>query len=370
VGEKISQKIDKDGGKLASADGRMELIIPQDAVSKKTNISIQPVINNLSPGKGNAYQLEPSGITFQKPLQIIFHYSAKESPGELPDLRGIAWQDDKGQWYSLDSSTVDTTARTVTGYISHFSTWVFFDYFNLEPTSARVKVSKKLRLEVICTYPGGLSDNFKAEMMQKMKFSSYANGIRGGNAVVGTVSSVAGSNDHRFLDYTAPATVPDNNPVAVSVEVSNVTFNGRTYSKLKLVSNITIYDKSYEITVIGYNKQNVGRCTISGIDSSTCYDIGPIDIAGASKITVVPANPPQHPYPFVTIYFIKTIAIIPGMAVDPCGGNIGASVPAWPMPAAVPMVLAFEAKDEEYTVAKQGGDNGFEIKVKPLKEDQ
>lgn len=95
VGEKLSQKIDKDGGKLVSPDGRMELIIPQDALSKKTNISIQPVINTLSPGKGSAYQLEPSGVTLQKPLQVIFHYSQKESPGELPDLRGIAWQDDK-----------------------------------------------------------------------------------------------------------------------------------------------------------------------------------------------------------------------------------------------------------------------------------
>jgi hypothetical protein len=37
---------------------------------------------------------------------------------------------------------------------------------------------------------------------------------------------------------------------------------------------------------------------------------------------------------------------------------------------AVPLVLVFEAKDEEYIVAKEGTDNGFEIKVKPVKEDQ
>jgi len=405
VGEKISQKIDKDGGKLISPDGRMELIIPQDVVSKKTNISIQPVINNLSPGKGNAYQLEPSGITFQKPLQIIFHYSAKESPGELPDLRGIAWQDDKGQWYSLDSSMVDTTARTVTGYISHFSTWVFFDYFNLEPTSARVKVSKKLRLEVICTYPGGLSDNFKAEMMQKMKFSTYVNGTRGGNAAVGTVSSVAGSNDHRFLDYTAPGSVPDNNPVAVSVEASNITFNRKTYSKLKLVSNITIYDKSYEIKVIGYNKQNVLQCVISSIDSSTCLlqlngnrskllDIqnmnvkititscqcnvreinpgsgtGPVNIIGASKIDIAPANPPNKPYALITVYFIRNVGIIPGMAKDPCGNMGPNSMPPMALPA-VPFAVQFEDDEKEHLV--KGGDdkNGFEVRVKPVKEDQ
>jgi hypothetical protein len=56
------------------------------------------------------------------------------------------------------------------------------------------------------------------------------------------------------------------------------------------------------------------------------------------------------------------------MAVDPCLGHPGLSVPSMPMPA-LPMLLAFEAKDEEYTVAKEGTDNGFEIKVKPAKED-
>jgi len=404
TGEKVSEKIDRDGGKLVSSDGRMELIMPPDAVSKKTNVSIRSVVNTLSPGKGDAYQLEPSGISFQKPVRMIFHYSAKEDAA-MPELRNIAWQDEKGQWYVLDSCVVDTVARTVTGSINHFSTWVFFDYFNLTPTTARVKVGNKLRLEVICTYPGGLSDNFKTEMLQKIKFSSYVNGIRGGNAVVGTASSVLGSNDHRFLDYTAPATVPDNNPVALSVEASNITFNRKTYSKLKLISNILIFDKSYEITVIGYNKQHTGTCTLSGVDSSTFIlqlngsrskvvdiqnmnykltisgcpckvtevnagsAIGPVNILGATKIDIVPASPPQKPYVFIRIYFIRNMGAIPAMVGDPCGGNVGNRSPVMALPA-VPMVVLFEAKDEPYTVTKEGTDNGFEIKVKPVKEDQ
>ncbi|HEY7161192.1 MAG TPA: hypothetical protein VH815_08025, partial [Acidobacteriota bacterium] len=137
AGEKISQNVDKDGGKIVSADGRMELIIPQDALASKTNISIQPVKNTLSPGQGNAYELEPSGISFQKPLQLIFHYSQGESIDITPGLTEIAWQDDKGQWYQLENSIVDTVARTVTGSITHFSTWVFFDSFILQPTTAR-----------------------------------------------------------------------------------------------------------------------------------------------------------------------------------------------------------------------------------------
>jgi hypothetical protein len=239
TGEKITQKIDKDGGKIVSADNQVELIIPQDALPKKTDISIQSLENTLTPGKGNSYQLEPSGITFQKPLQIVFHYSPKEDV-TIPELRNIAWQDEKGQWYGLDSCAVDTKARTVTGWITHFSTWVFFDYFNLTPTAARVKVSKKLQLQITCTYPGGLSDQLKTSILQQLKFATYVNGIRNGNGLVGTVSSIKNVGNDRFTGYTAPAAVPDNNPVALSVEASNITFNRKNYSKLKLVSNITI----------------------------------------------------------------------------------------------------------------------------------
>ncbi|MDP4260994.1 MAG: hypothetical protein Q8941_00570, partial [Bacteroidota bacterium] len=194
------------------------------------------------------------------------------------------------------------------------------------------------------------------------------------------------------------------NPVAVSVETSNVKWNGRSHPRLKLVSNITIIDKSFEITVTGYNKQHVLQCTISSFDTSTCIlqlagkntklvdiqntpikvivsscpcdikeinpgnNIGPINIVGAYKLDVKPADPPQHPYPFITVYFIRNMGSVPGMSVGPCVHQPPYSWPSIALPA-VPMVLAFEAKDEEYTVVKEGTDNGFEIKVKPAKED-
>lgn len=407
AGEKISQKINKDGGKLVSADGRVELLIPPDAVSSKTNISIQPVTNTLAPGSALAYELQPAGITFQKPLQITFHYSDKEAAGLMPQLKAIAWQDETGQWYQLDNSVVDTLNKTITGNITHFSTWVFFDSFLLQPTSARVKVNKQLDLIIVCTLPkpetaGGVITD--GTLPQSIKFLTYVDGIRGGNAVVGKTSAVIGKSI-RNVKYTSPASVPDNNPVALSVEATNIRWNGRNYSRLKLISNITIYDKSYEIKVTGHNKENVLQCVITSFDTSTCIlqlngnktklvDIqnmnqkitisncqcnvrelnpggstGPVNIVGAAKITVTPANPPQKPFATVMIYFIRNMGVIAGMAVDPCLGHNGASVPGMPLPA-VPFVLQFDAKDEEQTIMEGGDDkNGFKVTVKPLKED-
>lgn len=403
AGERVSQKFDTDGGKLISSDGKMELVIPQHDLSKKTTISIQPVANKLSE-RGIAYQLEPSGIIFQKPLQIIFHYSTKEYPA-MPGLRNIAWQDDTGQWNALDSSVVDTVNRTVSGNITHFSTWVFFDYFNLNPTSARVKVGKKLQLQIVCTYPGGLSDEFRNNILKQMKFSTYVNEIHGGNAGVGTVSSVLGTTEYRVINYTAPAMVPDNNPVAVSVEVSNVTFNRTTYSKLKLVSNITVFDNAYDILVKGFNQQSVLSCVVNSIDSSKCTlvlngkkskleDIenindqvssngcrckveeinkgnnsGPINIEGASKVDITPANPPGKPYRVITVYFVRSVGVMPGWHAPPCGHTNDVVTPPMALPA-LPFVLSWEDDGKEHLIKSGDEKNGFEIRVKPVKGDE
>jgi hypothetical protein len=63
------------------------------------------------------------------------------------------------------------------------------------------------------------------------------------------------------------------------------------------------------------------------------------------------------------------MGIIPGWIAYPCGHTNTVVTPPMPLPA-LPFVLAFEGKDEEYIVTKQGDDNGFEIKVKPVKDQE
>lgn len=414
VGEKKIEKMNKDGGKLISPDGRMELIIPPGSLPSKTNISIQATTNMAPGGRGISYQLEPSGIQFLQPAQIIFHYTDKDFDGSMETLQGISFQDEKGQWYRLKNPSLDTINKTISGNITHFSTWGLFDFCEIKPAAARVKVGKKLSLSIIINYPpgdpsahstGANDDDILAAPAAKLAAvvkTWAANGVTGGNNIYGTISPVHGNQ----VTFTAPATVPDRNPVDVTAE-ANASFeiDGAKFNKLKLVSHITIIDKSYEITVTGYNKQNVLQCTITSQDTSTCIlqlngsksklqDIqnmnfkvtisncpcnvrelnpgqskGPVNIIGATKIDVVPANPPQKPYATVTIYFIRNMGMIGGMAVDPCAGHGGTSFPAMPFPA-VPFVLQFDAKDEEQTIMKGGDDkNGFEVKVKRIDPD-
>jgi hypothetical protein len=79
-------------------------------------------------GNGKAYRLEPSGIEFQKPLELLFHYDPGEPEDSTEILMGIAMQDDKGQWYGLNEVSLDTVAKTISGNINHFSTWAPFEH--------------------------------------------------------------------------------------------------------------------------------------------------------------------------------------------------------------------------------------------------
>ena len=52
MGVSNSATIDATGGTIFSADGRLEIIIPANALSASTTISIQPITNTIPQGCG------------------------------------------------------------------------------------------------------------------------------------------------------------------------------------------------------------------------------------------------------------------------------------------------------------------------------
>jgi hypothetical protein len=188
-GEKTENKITKEGGSLQSSDGKVELIFPAGAVTKKTTISIQPVTSHAPNGGAKAYQMEPSGIHFQQAVEIIFHYRDEDTEGSLADLMSIAMQDDKGLWSSLDNVVLDTVSKTIKATISHFSSYVNYQKAKIFPSFAKAKVNGSLRLRIIYTAdpdddmltPLGTTEMNNAEVWS-------VNGIPRGNSAVGLVS--------------------------------------------------------------------------------------------------------------------------------------------------------------------------------------
>ncbi len=414
-------KIGKEGGSFNSSDGKITLIIPQGAVSKKTTFSIQPITNLMPNGNGLAYRLEPSGIQFQKPVQLVFHYDEEEAKDTMQLLMGIAMQNDKGQWCSLKDFTVDTVAKTLSGNINHFSDWSKFDAIKITPDQKRLKVKYTLHLSITGLEPSPEQkegDELAPLIRTPKKAVWRVNNIIKGNDIVGTLTLGTANYVESSNVYKAPAQVPKQNPVAVSVKLEGLTikFNGINFNSLRLVSNILIYDNAYEVKMISsmdgtagsmfgkltykdsgsfvvsitgkeakliekVNKNTPdkldyeGKCEIKQLKPGS----GNIHIIGAKSIKVIPATTPDG-NPWIEIEFIQAPTLFPlvQFRCPPVGRgdwttNTNATGNAMMvMMPAFPQRVKFEAKEGMQSIEQIGGPGQeifYQVLVKKLKYD-
>jgi len=435
VGKKTAFKVTKEGGSLKSSDGLVQLIIPDGAVAKKTNISIEPITNLLTNGNGPAYRFEPSGILFKKPVQIIFHYDEEEIKDSLQLLMGIAMQDEKGQWYGLKKTALDTITKTISGNINHFSNWGRFDKIKIDPSYARLKVNKTRSLtithvaseddDLIEPLTSGSDDMLSPLIKRKIPWRAVwmANEIVNGNATEGKISVISKTS----VNYKAPAGLPPKNPVAVTADLTGIVFRTKikgqltTFEKLRLVSNILIFDDAYEVTMISEIQDpgagtNLGAATykdtgsfvislngreariIERVNRNTNADLGylggccwnfkiiktgtgNIHIAGAPVVKVTPPSAPGKSA-IVEVRFNRIPAIFPTFQVTcQCPGdkkpmnftNAQGIVMMSRFLRADPEYIKFEAKEGEQTILEHGQPGGpiyTKFTVKHIKEDE
>jgi hypothetical protein len=412
TGKEAEAKIGKEGGKLVSEDGRIELEIPPGAFDKKTTISIQPVANTLSAGGGTSYHLQPSGIKFNQPVKITFHYNENGNNSNDPQWRGIAMQDEQGRWHNLNGIELDSIKKTISGKINHFSYWVDYERVNIAPASAKVKVNKQISLQLIVYTPSEATQTAPGEdALPELPPMSIvrvplppvwsANGVVNGNAVTGTIRA---SGNGLQPVYHAPAAVPARNPVAVTADLKNLQFKigNTTFNNLKVTSNVLVYDENtFEVKMEAWVDQTSLYCGQRAVDeggfivqvqttSAKVLDIrnslmtipiparcpcnpvwinqpasiGPIHIAGVQSITVTPPAPPSQPDGHVRIFFVPTMAVLP---VFFCAKATMPSAP--PMPA-LPRMIDFLTKKEEQVLYNINETMmGLKITVKPVRED-
>ncbi len=430
-GTKTAIKINKDGSSLQSSDGMIELIIPDGAVPKNTTISIQPITNLMANGNGKAYRMEPSGIQFKKPLQLIFHYDEEEIKDSMQLLTGIAMQDNKGQWFSLKNCKIDTTAKTITGNISHFSDWANFMKIKLYPSAVRLKVKKQITLAIdlisseedeVAELPTTENGELSPLIKKKIPFTTIwkANEITNGNLKVGTIDK----GSETVVTYKAPAEVPDKNPVHIRANLKGLRYTTKvfgqtiTYTEMFLESNLLIYDNAYEITIVhrmqeerngselgAVNYSDTGSCVISinGKDSKIIEKVnkntnaslgysgkcivtqlksgpGSVHILGAQSIKVVPPTSPDG-NAWVEIIFKRAPTIFPLLQFK-CppvrsgkdwytGTNATGNAMAASLLSAFPQQVKFEAKEGEQLILDiNGGGVSVKITVKKLTEEQ
>ncbi len=409
-GNEAMTEIGREGGNILSEDGKVELIFPEGALTKKKKITIQPVNNHAANGRGKAYRMEPSGLQFEKPVTIVFHYSDDETYGTLPELKGIAWQDERGKWEALPEVILDTAAKTITSQIQHFSSYSSFDKIVLKPEQARVKVEKSIRMEIHFAISDPDNDIVLPPSIPAPLWT--VNGIPHGNANAGRITTLTTNN----AKFTAPVSMPAENPVAVAAQLKGlqITFNKKVFKDPILVSNLLIYDKAYRITMnIWFDNSEDGPCTMRMEDSgafsivmegsriqikeivnqglririNSCYNCPliwknrpltvPINIVGTRRINVTPASLPDNPFTRVQLFLHHSPSSQPFFGSScPAGGGM----PTFLMPVHLPPLIEFEANNEaeqlltlsELTKGgmKNSSRHGIKIIIKRIEDDE
>ncbi len=242
-GTAISASIGPSGGTLTSADGRLTLTVPANAVANSTTLSIQPISNAAPGATGSAYRMLPDGQTFAVPVKLSFAYDDQSLRGSDPDALGVVYQNGQGFWRSLKTVQRDTVNHTLTVSTSHFSDWTsHLTGLQLQPGEASVAVGKSIGLLLVSCNTYEVGEDLQSLALACVPpfltatTSGWAvNGAPGGVTGLGLVAKTSGIS----ATYTAPATKPSPNRVIVSAELVGAA------KKTIFASNITIIDDSW-----------------------------------------------------------------------------------------------------------------------------
>jgi hypothetical protein len=252
VGTPSSATIDATGGSLMSPDGRLEVIIPANALSAATTISVQPVSNETPLGAGLGFELLPNGQTFNVPVTLRFHYDSTDLLGTDANAFAIATQKANHIWYRLSNQTLDPDAETVSITTTHFSAYNMYHSLRLIPYHDEIEVNNTSLVAVVFVVEGeadetGYPLSPYAFYAVPSQISWSVNGSPMGTPENGMLVSTPGVSS---ATYTAPATTANmtSNPAAVTATVD---IPGK--GAMHLISNINVLGgdsiRTFKVTV-------------------------------------------------------------------------------------------------------------------------
>lgn len=147
MGTAITKIIGPEGGNLSIPGDSVKITVPAGALTAATTFSIQPIESTLQkkPGKVN-YELLPHNVTFNKPVEVTFKYSA-EMFKYNEEVLVVAYRDDAGKWHDLPTA-LDKNARTLTVEKSSFSEFEFYEKYVINTTSDRLNAAESAKISL------------------------------------------------------------------------------------------------------------------------------------------------------------------------------------------------------------------------------
>jgi hypothetical protein len=218
-------------------------------------------------GIGLAYRLTPDGQQFSKPAVLTAHYKAADLEGTAAEAMGIAYQDNRGAWKAKKNVTVNQTNKTISKEVSSLKDYSIYTNYMLTPDEATLLPGEVIELQVKVVkfiFPGPDGEDILSEgqglaeafLIRSWKINGQSGSLSGVNG------SLSGSG--ATMKYTAPAVPPATSPVAVSVDMEEL-----SGTKVTLVSNIAVTKNLWRMRV-EWLRQNT--CSPGAIASSvyTC----------------------------------------------------------------------------------------------------
>ena len=123
----------KDGGVVSASGstfsvqgGAVSVTVPAGAVSQTSNITVAPAANapanpRLLPG--TAFDFGPPGLTFAQPITITLKYDPASVASDSPETGLQLYELVGSSWRVVAGSTVNLTAKTVSGAVNHVATY-------------------------------------------------------------------------------------------------------------------------------------------------------------------------------------------------------------------------------------------------------
>lgn len=127
--------------------GKVSISIPAGAVTRETEIAIQPAQDESGESFGPVYQLSPEGTTFPQPVTLAWHLSDSDLSTTNLDNLIVRTKPASGVWHPQPDVQRDETAHTISVAANHFSQWGLAMTLRIEPSQAKVFAGDSVKID-------------------------------------------------------------------------------------------------------------------------------------------------------------------------------------------------------------------------------
>ncbi len=328
-----------------SEDGNVEVIIEEDTIGLTeegeplSEISIiemeePPALPADSSVIALTYDLGPDGATFDPPITITLAYDPDEIPEGVNEENLVIaiWDEDAGEWITLEDCTVDPVTHTITAPVSHFTAFTVLAYTrpaafttsDLTISPAEADIGQSVTISVLVANTGDFTGSYEVTLkIDDVAVATQDVTLAGGasqtltftttkdaagtytvniNGLSGTLTVKAPPVPAKPAAFTtssltiSPTEVDIGQSVTISVLVANTGGVTDSYEVTLKIDDVAV--ATQDVTLAGGASQTVTFTTAK--DAAATYQVA-VDGQRGEFTVVKPVPPPSFPWWWIIV---------------------------------------------------------------------